>query len=164
MYPLMTPLTRHSRKDRSLSLVTRECWSRASPRRTCRLTRSSTTSKKLNRSVTATTIPIPIPRFPWVIFPVGTVCVICKKIESKTSGYRSAIVIIVLIVQKSRLSRSLGDPHFVLMCKKHHVRCTQLSNARALHSPCRVVLGNATINEVFVCLQCVYAGMPARCE
>jgi len=150
MYPLMTLLTRHRRKDRSPSLVSRECWFKASPRRICQLTRSSTTSKKSNRSVTATIIPIPIPRFPWVIFPFGTVCVTYKKIESKTSGYRSAIVIIVLIVQKSRLSRLVGDPHFVSMCKKHHVRCTQLSNARVLHSSCRVALGDATMNEVRV--------------
>lgn len=126
-------LTQHSRKAASPSPVTRECWFRASPRRTCLPGRSSTMSKDSNRSVTAITMPIPIPHFPCVNFPFGTVCVTYNKIESITNGCRSAIVIIVLIVQKSRGFSRLPDGSPLRSCARRTLYDLRNSQIKALY-------------------------------
>jgi hypothetical protein len=84
--PHISPLTRNRPRDQSPSPATRECWYRASLRRTCLLNQRPTskeTDSKKHRAHTLCHLSMPIPLFLASAFPFGTLPSVTYNIYNK---------------------------------------------------------------------------------
>lgn len=87
-----TPLMHRSPKVPRQLLVTRECWSRASPRRTCLLGRRSTTSKQFDKSIRAYTPHQHQHRYLFSLSQLNAWCCLCHIYNSVGSGMSCCLV------------------------------------------------------------------------